>query len=122
MTIDLSKLRKGDTVVFRCGGKAVVESVAPVVESVSANIVRFVGYTSEGIFSSLGICVFGNTHPFDIIAIEPAKRESAVDDWLIVHTLEKRPAKFREWSTNEFKHLANAIKQDILDEIKNGGG
>lgn len=48
--VDLSKLKAGDTVYFRCGGSAVVESICPAPMPNTLHKIRFVGYKDTHFF------------------------------------------------------------------------
>jgi hypothetical protein len=78
MTVDLSKLKKGDEVEFRCGGKAVVDSVADAKNPHLDKEIRFGGslyeymdYYNNGVRFRHYLGKLGGEQrsPFDIIAI-----------------------------------------------------
>ena len=68
--IDLSTLKKGDKVKFRCGGEVVVEDIrdekSAIVYILASNTSEYMGYFTNGFY------FYDRTTPFDIIEIIPA--------------------------------------------------
>lgn len=70
--VDLSKLKAGDTVHFRCGGSLVVEEQESKSETVK---IKFKGYDRyTGFFLNGKQDLYYVCSPFDIIRVEPAFR------------------------------------------------
>jgi hypothetical protein len=67
MTVDLSKLQAGDTVEFLCGGRAVIENLIPLGDSLIE--VDFEGYSAFFDYRKDGTLSATVEGPFDIIAI-----------------------------------------------------
>jgi len=65
MSVDVSDLKRGDIVVFRCGGKATFKSMKPV--GTKFNIL-FEGSVIESAYSLTGFLYHGSIN-FDIIEI-----------------------------------------------------
>ena len=78
MTIDLSTLKSGDTVEFRCGGKAIVRHVG----SDSLFHLSF-GNAWVSYFENGNYC--GRIYEFDIVAIHPAKVKRSGEIWWVVY-------------------------------------
>ena len=80
MTIDLSKLKAGDTVEFRCGGKAIVSDVHSdgLFHLIFDNNERL-SYFNDGDYCGNSVSLF------DIIAIHPAKVKRSGEIWYVVY-------------------------------------
>ena len=72
MEVDLSTLEEGQTVKFRCGGEAVVETVDKTI-SISDGIyhLHFEGYGFDGFYKNGEHEISTEPSPFDIIEIIP---------------------------------------------------
>ena len=87
MTIDLSKLKAGDTVEFRCGGKAIVTDVSfdGLFYLFFGNNVSFC-YFRNGDYCGDRVSAFDiRVSLFDIIAIHPAKVKRSGEIWYVVY-------------------------------------
>ena len=69
MTVDLSAVKAGDTVKFRCGGKAVVKSIG---YSTGSYEIEFDGCTIDSWFNDGSFYGNPKKHSIDIIEIIPA--------------------------------------------------
>ena len=86
MTIDLSKLKAGDTVEFRCGGKAIVTDVSfdGLFYLFFGNNVSFC-YFRNGDYCGDRVSAFDiRVSLFDIIAIHPAKVKRSGEIWYVI--------------------------------------
>ena len=108
MTVDLTKLKKGDTVKFRCGGEAVVEWVD--------DRVKFVNYSFSFEYDpNDGRYNHGSVHLIDIIEIIPAKVESEVEK--VIADCGPCTFAFTDDAQDYMTRFAAAIKADILKEL-----
>lgn len=115
MTVDLSKLKPGDTVVHRNGGRSVVTNMK-VNHYHSYQVELSFGENNEGIkYTNEGLFFDWREHPFDIIAIEPAaEKKTPLDEWwqdVCDHILEGA-------KIGDLISLAQAINQTLKDMEK----
>ena len=126
MTVDLTKLKAGDTVDLRCGGKCIVHVVEsgglkPFTHRVGLDECSAHSYKENGDWGYSPTIL-------DIIAIHPAPEpKSAVEEWLDRSDRFIKPSDYSGETgylvTNTcLRNFANAIKQDILAAVKKEGG
>ncbi len=115
MTVDLSKLKPGDTVVHRNGGKSKITSVW--MDSDKYFWLRFSQNGYAMVFQSDGTFLSKNS-PFCIVAIEPAaEKKTPLEEWIEgkIH----QPISSHDFTIyNEIYKLAQAINETLKDMKK----
>jgi len=116
MTVDMTELKVGDTVKFRCGGE---DKVIGVYKHETHCILTFEkGRTETSCYHYDGVMWKNVKSLLDIVEIIQAyEEENEVDKFFkSVSAGDENQAK--EWTHKELKGLTNAIKADIFKEIE----
>lgn len=114
MSVDLSTLKAGDTVVFRNGGKSVVGHIE--ISNISSYPYGVMGDTMMCWNQEGRLVSVATKHPFDIIEIIPAPEKKTALDKFVDKCTNSGPAG-SPWYVNQLIELAQAIQQ-TLQEMK----
>lgn len=107
MTVDLSNLQPGDSVVFRNGGKLKVDSFRHRTHAANRFDLTFQGYVLVFSYKKHGEMNCGEINPLDIIAIDnnAVEKKTPLEEWMQDNEI---------WSFSG----ASCIQEEIYDLVE----